>query len=111
MKHTVGALVPAHHEVLDALAALPGVLATLNYDSFIVSTLSFERANKPEDALMQVIAGVGKDKGTKFRRPCSPIVSAGLICRADGDPNTLLREGFATGGHSVFSRGISQSLV
>ena len=35
LKNTVGALVLEHREILDALTALPGVLATLNYDSLI----------------------------------------------------------------------------
>ena len=35
LRDTVGKLVPKHREILDALTALPGVLATLNYDGLI----------------------------------------------------------------------------
>jgi SIR2-like domain len=56
LKHTVGALLPKHRAVLDALAALPGVLATLNYDRLIEKATAMEAVTwRSEDKVQEVL--------------------------------------------------------
>jgi hypothetical protein len=60
LKNTVGALVLEHREILDALTALPGVLATLNYDSLIEhasgrKSVTWLREDKVQDILRREI--------------------------------------------------------
>jgi hypothetical protein len=56
LKETVGALVPDHREILDALAALPGVLATLNYDRLIEKATAKQAITwRSEDKVQEVL--------------------------------------------------------
>jgi hypothetical protein len=59
LSDTVGKLVPKHREILDALAALPGVLATLNYDGLFEKAterqpVTWLRPDKVQDVLGNV---------------------------------------------------------
>jgi hypothetical protein len=56
LRDTVGKLVPKHREILDALTALPGVLATLNYEGLIEQASNWKPVTwLSEDKVQEVL--------------------------------------------------------
>ena len=93
LKDTVGALVPQHREVLDALAALPGVLATLNYDPLIEratarQAVTWRSEDKVQEVLRRIITDAVLHLHGYFDEPESVVLGLSSYGKVAGHAHT-----------------------
>jgi hypothetical protein len=93
LKNTVGSLVPQHREILDALAALPGVLTTLNYDSLIEKATSrqaitWRSGEKVQDVLRRIVTDAVLHLHGYFDEPESVVLGLSSYGKIAGHAHT-----------------------
>jgi predicted NACHT family NTPase len=93
LQDTVGALVPKHREVLKPLAALPGVLATLNYDRLIEKATSrravtWLREAKVQEVLRREVTDAVLHLHGCFDEPESVVLGVSRYGRVVDHPHT-----------------------
>jgi hypothetical protein len=93
LNDTVGKLVPKHREILDALTALPGVLATLNYDGLIEQTsnrkpVTWLREAKVQEVLRREITEAVLHIHGFFDEPESVVLGLSSYAKVAGHAHT-----------------------
>ena len=93
LRDTVGKLVPKHREILDALTALPGVLATLNYDALIEQAsnrkpVTWLREDKVQEVLRREITDAVLHIHGWFDEPESVVLSLNSYAKVAGHAHT-----------------------
>jgi hypothetical protein len=93
LNDTVGKLVPKHREILDALTALPGVLATLNYDGLIErasnrKSVTWLREAKVQEVLRREITDAVLHIHGWFDEPESVVLGLSSYAKVAGHAHT-----------------------